>query len=240
MSENVLHWKPHWLYEPLVRYVKTRVAHAPVMSGTFFPTQQVIDPDMHHGTRVTHVPWCMPGSITSGFLWSRCRGKHSRHFRRMRNPHFSLSDKRPIERCETVWKCCQALFRVQIGLDENALMILATGRYMMHMWSQKPLRTSTLQVYTLLKIFKGTMMISLRWVHRVNPIIFANVLNQLCRSFYQISVWIKFRKNSRVNPLECGLNEHTCSLKHFEQCIINAVNYEYCVDCRIIIWLVRT
>ena len=33
------------------------------------------DPDMHHGTCVTHVPWCMPGSLTSVFLWIRWRGK---------------------------------------------------------------------------------------------------------------------------------------------------------------------
>ena len=45
------------------------------MAGTFSPPQRVSDPDMHHGTCVTHVPWCMPGSLTSGFLWSRCRGK---------------------------------------------------------------------------------------------------------------------------------------------------------------------
>ena len=27
---------------------------------------QVSDPDMHHGTCVTHVPWCMSGSLTRG------------------------------------------------------------------------------------------------------------------------------------------------------------------------------
>ena len=26
----------------------------------------------HYGTCVTHVPRCMPGSLTSGFLWSQC------------------------------------------------------------------------------------------------------------------------------------------------------------------------
>ena len=26
----------------------------------------VSDPGMHHGTRVTHVPWCMSGSLTCG------------------------------------------------------------------------------------------------------------------------------------------------------------------------------
>ena len=47
-------------------------AHAP---GTFSPSLQACDPDMHHGTCVTHVPWCMPGSLTSGFLWNRRRGE---------------------------------------------------------------------------------------------------------------------------------------------------------------------
>ena len=38
-----------------------------------FPLQ-VSDLDMHYGTCVKHVPWCMPGSLTSDFLWSRWRG----------------------------------------------------------------------------------------------------------------------------------------------------------------------
>ena len=50
-------------------------AHALGMPGTFSPSLQVSDPDMHHGTCVTHVPWCMPGSLTSSFLWNRRRGK---------------------------------------------------------------------------------------------------------------------------------------------------------------------
>ena len=66
------------------------------MPGTFSPLPWVSDPDMHHGTCVTHVTWCMLGSLTSGFLWSRCRGKRSRHSRRMRNPQFYVSGKRPM------------------------------------------------------------------------------------------------------------------------------------------------
>ena len=50
-------------------------AHAPGMPGTFSPPTWVSDPDMHHGTCVTHVPRCMPGSLTSGFLWGRWWGK---------------------------------------------------------------------------------------------------------------------------------------------------------------------
>ena len=56
---------------PLTRYVKLWVAHAPGMPVTFFHHSlqrqpPVSDPDMHHGTCVTHVPWCMSGSLTRG------------------------------------------------------------------------------------------------------------------------------------------------------------------------------
>ena len=38
-----------------------------------------------------HVPWCISGSLTSGFLWSQWWGIRSRHSRRMRNPQFYVS-----------------------------------------------------------------------------------------------------------------------------------------------------
>ena len=81
---------------PLTRCEKLQVAHAPRMPGTFIPPPRVSDPDMHHDTCVTHVPWCMPGSLTSGFLWSQWRGKRSRHSRSMRNLQFCVSGMRPI------------------------------------------------------------------------------------------------------------------------------------------------
>ena len=62
----------------------------------FFPPPQVSDPDMHHGTCVTHVPWRMPESLTSCFVWSRWWGKRSQYSRRMRNPQFCVSGKRPM------------------------------------------------------------------------------------------------------------------------------------------------
>ena len=40
---------------------------------------RVSDPGMHYGTCVTHVPWCMSGS-----LYPQWWGKRSRHSRRMR------------------------------------------------------------------------------------------------------------------------------------------------------------
>ena len=81
---------------PLTRYVKLRVAHAPGMPGTFSQPPRVSDPDMHHGTCVTHVPWYMPGSLTSGFLWNRRRGKRSRHSRCMRNRNFAYLVRGPL------------------------------------------------------------------------------------------------------------------------------------------------
>ena len=91
---------------PLTRYVKLRVAHAPGMPGTFFPPPRVSDPGMHHGTCVTRVPWCMPGSLTGGFFWSRWRGKRSRHSRRMRNQQFYLSGNRSMPRVVVTVDIC--------------------------------------------------------------------------------------------------------------------------------------
>ena len=46
-------------------------------AGTFLPPPRVSDSDMHHGRCVTHVPWCMSGSLTSGFLWIPYRWKRT-------------------------------------------------------------------------------------------------------------------------------------------------------------------
>ena len=76
------------------RYVKGRVVHAP---GIFTPPPRFSDPNMHHGTCVTHVRWCMPASLMNGFLCSGWRGKRSRHPQCTRNQQFYVSGKRPIQ-----------------------------------------------------------------------------------------------------------------------------------------------
>ena len=43
-------------------------------AGNVFPQPWVSDPVMHHGTCVTHVPWCMSGSLTR-FLLKSIAGK---------------------------------------------------------------------------------------------------------------------------------------------------------------------
>ena len=78
-----------YFHGPLARYVKLRIAHAPGMPGSFSPPPRVSDPGMHHGMCVTHMPWCMLGSLTSGSLWSWWYGNCSRHSRRMRSPQFT-------------------------------------------------------------------------------------------------------------------------------------------------------
>ena len=59
---HVVHCKTDakWQHGPLARYVKLRVAHAPGIPGMFSPPPLVSEPDMPHGTCVTHVLWCMP------------------------------------------------------------------------------------------------------------------------------------------------------------------------------------
>ena len=78
------------------------------MPGTFSPLPRLSDPDMLHGTCVTHVPRCMPGSLISDFLWSCWRGKRSRHSRRMRNWQFYVSwyvpwHDVPIKQSWSIW-----------------------------------------------------------------------------------------------------------------------------------------
>ena len=83
---------------------------------------------MHHGTCVTcvtHVPWCMPRSLTSGFLWSQWRVKRSQHSRRMRNAQFYVTGKRPIVmtvRLPTMgWVACvsAAVESMSVPLQKN-------------------------------------------------------------------------------------------------------------------------
>ena len=74
----------------------------PGMPGTFSPPPRFSYSDMHHGTCVMHVPWCMPVWLTRSILWSRRWRKHSRHSRRMRNMQFCVSGKWPIW---VMWPC---------------------------------------------------------------------------------------------------------------------------------------
>ena len=110
---------------PLTRYIKLRVAHAPGMPGTFSPPPPVGDPNMHYGTRVTHVSWCMSGSLTRSFLWSRLRGKRPRHSPRMRNQQVCVSGKwskalwlQPVTKSSLLWNS------LSLRLDYICLLVI--------------------------------------------------------------------------------------------------------------------
>ena len=96
------------------------------MPGTFSPPSRVSDPDMHHGTCVMHVPWCMLGSLTSGFPWSRLRGKRFRHSRRMRKQTFYVSGKRLIV-VEQFWHWLCISHRVYLAKHAHSSSF-GTGR----------------------------------------------------------------------------------------------------------------
>ena len=102
-------------------------------TGNVFPPRVSV-PDMHHGTCVMHVPWCMPGSLTSGYLWSRWRGKRSRHSQSMRNLQFYVSGKRPISESVHIYSVILARSWVCVGYVEHVwngpLLTIDTGRDM--------------------------------------------------------------------------------------------------------------
>ena len=115
MSRNTMENPVHG---PLVRYVKLMVAHALWMLGTFSPPPRVSDPGMYHGAWFMQVPWCMPGSLTSGIVWSRGLGKRFRHSRCMRNPQFYVSVKRHIE---TPWCTCDSIVWVPFTMKSGVI-----------------------------------------------------------------------------------------------------------------------
>ena len=104
-------------------YVKLQVAHAPGMPGTFSSPPRVSDPDMHRGTCVTHVPWCIPGSLVRGFLWSRWWGKRFWHSRRICNPQFCVSGKRPMPSCNQCHYSKLKYFLITHTPEENGASI---------------------------------------------------------------------------------------------------------------------
>ena len=103
-----------WLFiGPLTRHVKLWVAHAPGI-GNVFPTHRlqrkprVNDPGRHDGTCVTHVPWCMSGSLTRGGAFPACttrnftypeRGPYQVHLPNLKSVLWIVCGK-PWKKCD--------------------------------------------------------------------------------------------------------------------------------------------
>ena len=133
------HWRKTIANGPLTRYAKLWVAHAP---GTFSPTPRVSDLNMHHGTCVTHLPWCMQGLPTSGFLWSQWRGKRSRHSRCMHSLQFYVSGKRPMCQWSTLSSMCNSIGSKQqqntTNCDQCAYFLGCSVRSLRHLQTEVP------------------------------------------------------------------------------------------------------
>ena len=114
---------------PLTRYVKLRIAHAPVIPGTFSPPPRGSDPDMHHGTCVTHVPWCMPGSLTSGIIFSRCREKVPGIPGACTTRNFTYLVRSPWTLIPSPWHCMPSQFHstVLLGFKLYSLCFKASS-----------------------------------------------------------------------------------------------------------------
>ena len=164
----------HVIHEPLARYVKLRVAHAPGMPGTFSPPLRVSDPHMHHGTCAKHVPRCMPGYLISGFLWSRWRGKRSRHSRRMRNPQFFVYGKRPmrvafkhlhdqVDKWYTLQYICTLLYPICVQRDGEYIKHLAKKASILYYMSFSVLYLFNVKIYYGIQSIEKCMKHSFLW-----------------------------------------------------------------------------
>ena len=82
---------------PLARYVILQVAHATGMSGTFSPpptSKETASKRSRHASR--HMPDAC-AVMHVGIANPPWRGKRSQYSRRMRNPQFHVSGKRPMQ-----------------------------------------------------------------------------------------------------------------------------------------------
>ena len=89
-------WTPHG---PLIRYVKLRVAHAPGMPGTFYPPptlKETTSKRYQHVWRHVRPTHAMVHVGIASLWW---RGKRSQLSRRVGNPKFYASGKRPMVWC---------------------------------------------------------------------------------------------------------------------------------------------
>ena len=97
-----------FFHGPPAKYVKLRVVHAPGMPGTFSPPQQIINPDMHHGTCVTHVPWC----ISVANLYCALKSVAGKTFPAHAQPAILRICKRHIASC-LIWQGQGAVLMVK-------------------------------------------------------------------------------------------------------------------------------
>ena len=88
---DMLYYVLHMRQECREHFPRHRLQRKPLVSN----------PGMHHGTCVTHMPWCMLGSLPRGG-----GKKGSRHTWHIRNPQFYVLGMKPMCLCmlNSLWK----------------------------------------------------------------------------------------------------------------------------------------
>ena len=139
------------------------------MPGTLSPPPWVSDPDMHHGMCWTHVPWCLPGSLTGGFLWNRRRGKGSRLSRRKRSPQFYVSGKMPIKGFKLYLAASRETLRVHMFPNFIPWVFVVLIRHWWYWIAMYCICLVTCHMIHELCISWGTFRIIILWNTQVNP-----------------------------------------------------------------------
>ena len=107
---------------PLTRYVKLRVAHAPGIPGTFSPpliSKETASYRSRHASR--HVRHAR-AVVHVGIATLQWQGRRSRHSRRMRNPHFYVPGKRPMDESLHLTENCAMQLCIRILIVEARLI----------------------------------------------------------------------------------------------------------------------
>ena len=151
------------------------------MPGTFFPPPQVSYPDIHHGTCITHVPWCMPGSLTSGFLWSWWRENVPGFPGACATHNFTYLVRGPLGVREVILQDIG-----NIGRYPTTKRTIILGIYRMHrtlkcfvfltIWS-----IMAADAFTLMEVWSLHFVLIIIWVSAMEVCCFAYLYQNICR-----------------------------------------------------------
>ena len=111
---------------PLTRYAKWRVAHAPWMTGTFPPpptSKETASKRSRHASRNVRHPRAV---MHAGIANPRWRRKRSR---RMRNPQYCVSGKRPIVMTDVLSWCPTSEMASPVSLQKANDALAPQNRY---------------------------------------------------------------------------------------------------------------
>ena len=224
----------------------------PTTHPTTHPTPPwVSNPDMHHGTCVTHMPWCLPGTLTSGCLWSRWRGKGSHHSRRMRNPLFYVSGRRSmfcireqsmagIAAAMVIYtrhekSCTIFTMHGNLVIFQNVVFLIfnnhndeSIANYHRYKFLNYP--NHTVQLFSKLLIMQLTRILiwyTIDFIENYRPIFYlTNLYSLLLHTFASMMILFRFSYSNIVITSQCTRHMKPCI--NFLQCIVRNQDSKFC------------